>query len=40
MIKMACGLDCPDACGIVAEPSNFPTIRADIEHPTSNGALC
>lgn len=40
MIKTVCGLDCPDACGIVAEETRFPSIHADIEHPTSNGALC
>jgi len=38
MIKTACGLDCPDACGIVT--TDFPKIEADREHPTSNGALC
>ena len=36
-IKTTCGLDCPDACGIVA---NDGQIKADREHPTSNGALC
>ncbi len=36
-IKTTCGLDCPDACGIVATSE---TIQADKEHPTSNGALC
>lgn len=36
-IKTTCGLDCPDACGIVATVN---TIKADSEHPTSNGALC
>ncbi|NEW61264.1 molybdopterin-dependent oxidoreductase, partial [Sulfurovum sp. bin170] len=40
MIKTACGLDCPDACGIVSEPEYFPKVVADSAHPTSNGALC
>jgi len=37
MIKTTCGLDCPDACGIVADNTQ---IKADTQHPTSNGALC
>ena len=36
-IKTTCGLDCADACGIVA---NNGKIEADTNHPTSNGALC
>ncbi|MBU1667939.1 molybdopterin-dependent oxidoreductase [bacterium] len=36
-IKTTCGLDCPDACGIVSSNGN---IKADTNHPTSNGALC
>ena len=36
-IKTTCGLDCPDACGIV---STNGKIKADTNHPTSNGALC
>jgi len=40
MIKTACGLDCPDACGIVADRNHFPKVVADPAHPTSNGALC
>ncbi len=40
MIKTACGLDCPDACGIEADRNSFPKIKADKEHPTNNGALC
>ena len=36
-IKTTCGLDCPDACGIVAINGK---IQADPKHPTSNGALC
>jgi len=36
-IKTTCGLDCPDACGIITTDSG---IQADREHPTSNGALC
>ncbi len=40
MIKTTCGLDCPDACGIVVAPEHFPKITADRAHPTSNGALC
>jgi len=40
VIKTACGLDCPDACGIITDPEHFPKIVADPAHPTSNGALC
>ncbi|HHH50878.1 MAG TPA: molybdopterin oxidoreductase, partial [Campylobacterales bacterium] len=40
MIKTACGLDCPDACGIVADSEHFPKVVADPAHPTNNGALC
>jgi len=40
MIKTACGLDCPDACGIVSDSNHFPKVVADSAHPTSNGALC
>jgi anaerobic selenocysteine-containing dehydrogenase len=40
VIKTACGLDCPDACGVECETASFPKIRADKAHPTSNGALC
>ena len=40
MIKTACGLDCPDACGIITDKEHFPKIVADTAHPTSNGALC
>ncbi len=36
-IKTTCGLDCPDACGMVAIEGK---IQADPNHPTSNGALC
>ncbi len=36
-IKTTCGLDCPDACGIVVKDGK---IEADTSHPTSNGALC
>ena len=36
-IKTTCGLDCPDACGIVVKDGK---IEADTNHPTSNGALC
>jgi len=36
MIRSACGLDCPDACGIVADPSKFPSLTGD----TINGSLC
>ena len=36
-IRTTCGLDCPDACGIIATND---TIKADPNHPTSNGALC
>ncbi len=40
MIKTACGLDCPDACGIEIDRNSFPKIKADRKHPMSNGALC
>ncbi len=40
MIKTACGLDCPDACGIECDIDSFPKIKADKAHPISNGALC
>jgi len=40
MIKTACGLDCPDACGIVTDIEHFPKIVADVAHPTSDGSLC
>jgi anaerobic selenocysteine-containing dehydrogenase len=40
MIKTTCGLDCPDACGIVADSAHFPKITADPAHPTSTGSLC
>ncbi len=40
MIKTACGLDCPDACGIEIDRNSFPKIKADRKHPMSNGTLC
>jgi len=40
MIRTACGLDCPDACGIISNENIFPKVQADPTHPTSNGALC
>ncbi|NPA61764.1 MAG: molybdopterin-dependent oxidoreductase [Epsilonproteobacteria bacterium] len=40
MVKTACGLDCPDACGIISNGDIFPKVLADREHPTSNGTLC
>jgi len=36
MIQTACGLDCPDACRILADPLTYPKLTAD----TNNGALC
>jgi anaerobic selenocysteine-containing dehydrogenase len=36
MIKSACGLDCPDACSILIDPSTFPKLEGD----TNNSALC
>lgn len=36
----ACGLDCYDACKIVAEDGTLNTIRGDAAHPAGNGALC
>ena len=40
MIRTACGLDCPDACGIVSSKELFPKVIADTTHPTSDGTLC
>ena len=39
-IKTACGLDCYDACSILADPGIFPKIKGDEAHPVGNGALC
>ncbi len=39
-IKTACGLDCYDACSILADPKVFPKIKGDKMHPVGNGALC
>ena len=39
-MNTACGLDCYDACKIVAEEGTFPKISGDTEHPAGNGALC
>ncbi len=36
-IETSCGLDCPDACGIIVEDNK---IKADPNHPTSTGSLC
>jgi len=36
-IETSCGLDCPDACGIIATDNG---IKADPNHPTSTGSLC
>jgi len=36
VIRTACGLDCPDACGIATDPAHFPRLAAE----TSNGTLC
>jgi anaerobic selenocysteine-containing dehydrogenase len=36
MIKTACGLDCPDACAITADPAHFPRLAGN----TNTGALC
>jgi anaerobic selenocysteine-containing dehydrogenase len=40
VIHTACGLDCPDACGIECDSNSFPKIKANKAHPTSNGVLC
>ncbi len=40
MIHTACGLDCYDACHIIADEENFPKVKGDSEHVTGNGALC
>jgi len=41
-IKTTCGLDCPDACGIIASEETLKNgkIKSDPNHPTSNGSLC
>ena len=36
MIQTACGLDCPDACGITADAAYLPRLAAN----TNTGALC
>jgi hypothetical protein len=36
MIQTACGLDCPDACGITADAAHLPRLAAN----TNTGALC
>lgn len=36
----ACGLDCYDACRIVAESTSPFKIHGDKSHPAGNGALC
>ncbi|MEA3418951.1 MAG: molybdopterin-dependent oxidoreductase [Campylobacterota bacterium] len=36
MIRTACGLDCPDACGITTDPAHFPKMAAN----TNTGTLC
>lgn len=40
--RTACSLDCPDACGIVAEVSDGRIVRlaGDPAHPITRGALC
>ena len=40
MIKTACGLDCYDACSILAEEGASLKISGNREHPVGNGALC
>ncbi len=40
IIHTACGLDCYDACRIVADKAHFPKISGDKAHPAGNGALC
>jgi len=41
-IETTCGLDCPDACGIIASEEMLKNgkIKSDPNHPTSNGSLC
>jgi len=40
MVRTACGLDCYDACHIVAETGEKLKIKGDKAHPVGNGALC
>ena len=40
MIRTSCGLDCYDACHIVADEMQFPKLSGDREHVAGNGALC
>ncbi|WP_295419684.1 molybdopterin-dependent oxidoreductase [Sulfurovum sp.] len=40
MIKTACGLDCYDACSIIAKKDDFPKIKGNADHPAGTGALC
>ena len=42
LVKTACPLDCPDACGVVAEVEGDRIVRlgGDPEHPVTRGALC
>jgi len=41
-IRTTCGLDCPDACGIIASEEMLKSgkIKSDPNHPISNGSLC
>jgi anaerobic selenocysteine-containing dehydrogenase len=41
-IRTTCGLDCPDACGIITSEAMIKSgkVKADPNHPTSNGSLC
>ena len=39
-VTTACGLDCYDACRIVASKTTPPKLKGDAAHPTGNGALC
>ena len=40
MVRTACGLDCYDACHIVAESGELFRIKGDKSHPVGTGALC
>jgi len=39
-IITACGLDCYDACRIIAQKGDVTHLKGDASHPFGNGALC
>ncbi len=40
MIETACPLDCYDACSILYDTNSHRPLKANTNHPISNGALC